>query len=88
MFSHSDPKVIVMLPDPMLDPELYPDNKVLWVEYERDLKVWPLSSKLWKQVYGRQGQRKLNSTTEAWAKQPDKPWHRSIAVTDKAKTVQ
>merc|ERR1712227_235509 len=34
----NDPKVVIMLPDPMLDPDLYPDNEVLWVEYERDQK--------------------------------------------------
>ena len=77
-----------MLPDPMLDPDLYPDNEVLWVEYERDQKIWPYSSKLWKHPYGRQGQRKLNNTPENWAKQGDRPWHRSMALTDKAKIVQ
>ena len=77
-----------MLPDPMLDPDLYPDNEVLWVEYERDQKIWPYSSNLWKHPFGRQGQRKLNNTPENWAKQGDRPWHRSMALTDKAKIVQ
>lgn len=27
-----DPKVVILHPDPKLDPAAYPDNKVLWVE--------------------------------------------------------
>ena len=31
-----DPKVVILHPDPKLDKDAYPDNKVLWVETKVD----------------------------------------------------
>lgn len=75
---------MVMLPDPMLDPEKYPDNNVLWVETERKEKIWPYSSKLWKHVIPRAGTGRLDPTPEHSAH----PWHRQFGETKNAKPVQ